>query len=70
MQQLTNDERNDFPLQAFILLSDAYMDYVLTRADYLNTDTEVQKDRLSLLSRGDMGLQKWSADDPYPLCND
>lgn len=46
------------------------MDNVLTRADDLNTDKEVQKQLIFLLDRGDMGLQKWSANDLYPLSND
>lgn len=63
LRQLALDDGDKHPLAAKALLSDFYMDDVLTGTDNLEETTTLQKQLMVLLARGQFNLRKWRSND-------
>ncbi|GFY04667.1 integrase catalytic domain-containing protein [Trichonephila clavipes] len=68
LKQLAIDEGDKYPLAAEVIMSDVYMDDLLTGAD----DLESGRKLVSMLKGAGMELHKWSASNPLllpdPMC--
>ncbi|XP_055621955.1 uncharacterized protein LOC129765573 [Toxorhynchites rutilus septentrionalis] len=67
LNQLAEDEGEDFPLAKPIVRQDFYVDDVLTGSDSLDKLVESSKQLISLLGRAGFSLRKWSANHPKIL---
>lgn len=67
LKQLAIDDGKDYPLAAEVLLSDVYMDDILTGSDDLERGKKLQAQLVSLLQGACMQLHKWAASNPYLL---
>ncbi|GFR26568.1 integrase catalytic domain-containing protein [Trichonephila clavata] len=56
-----------YPLAADVIMSDVYMDDLLTGADDLESGRKLQEQLVSLLKGAGMELHKWSASNPLLL---
>ncbi|GFQ65521.1 integrase catalytic domain-containing protein [Trichonephila clavata] len=56
-----------YPLAADVIMSDVYMDDLLTVADDLVSGRKLQEQLVSLLRGAGMELHKWSASNPLLL---
>ncbi|GFR31402.1 hypothetical protein TNCT_139751 [Trichonephila clavata] len=65
--QLAVDDGDKYPLAADVIMSDVYMDDLLTRADDLESGRKLQEQLVSLLRGAGMELHKWSASNPLLL---
>jgi len=61
LQQLATDERIAFPLASKILLTDMYVDDLMTGAANETDALEIQRQLLLLTERGGFQLRKWSS---------
>ncbi|XP_039746104.1 uncharacterized protein LOC120623888 [Pararge aegeria] len=60
LQQLAYDEGNDFPYASNRVLSDFYVDDLITGCETEEEGRQIYKEMNELLSRGGFQLQKWS----------
>ncbi|XP_020299330.1 uncharacterized protein LOC109863477, partial [Pseudomyrmex gracilis] len=61
LQQLAQDEEQNFPLGAAALKKHVYVDDILTGADTMKETQELQKQLLLLCKAGGFPLKKWTA---------
>lgn len=69
LHQLANDDGHLYPLAAQCVLTDFYMDDVLTGADELSDIVELQEQLVELLRRGGFELHKWASNHAEVLAN-
>ncbi|GFT61912.1 integrase catalytic domain-containing protein [Trichonephila clavipes] len=67
LKQLAIDDGDKYPLAAEVIMSDVYMDDLLTGADYLESGRKLQVQLVSMLKGAGMELHKWSASNPLLL---
>ncbi|GFY05440.1 integrase catalytic domain-containing protein [Trichonephila clavipes] len=60
-QELAIDDGDKYPLAAEVIMSDVYMDDLLTGADDLESGRKLQVQLVSMLKGAGMELHKWSA---------
>lgn len=63
LKQLAKEEGDQFPLAKQVLLSDFYMDDVLTGIDTIEETFKLQGELTTLLAKGHFILRKWRAND-------
>ncbi|KMQ84915.1 hypothetical protein RF55_16893 [Lasius niger] len=63
LKQLAKEEGDQFPLAKQVLLSDFYMDDVLTGTDTIEETIKLQRELTTLLAKGHFILRKWRAND-------
>lgn len=61
LQQLAKDEQQSFPRAARVVLSDFYVDDLITGCDSSEDAVGLQRELADLLSRGGFELRKWSS---------
>lgn len=61
LNQLAIDERTNFPLASKTLLSDIYMDDLVSGADSVANARKIQKQLIDLLEKGGFELRKWAS---------
>ncbi|GFW18572.1 integrase catalytic domain-containing protein [Trichonephila clavipes] len=64
LKQLAIDDGDKYPLAAEVIMSDVYMDDLLTGADDLESGRKLQVQLVSMLKGAGMELHKWSASNP------
>ncbi|XP_062556914.1 uncharacterized protein LOC134221744 [Armigeres subalbatus] len=69
LNQLADDEGNDFPLAASIVKNDFYVDDLLTGANTIEALVEASTQLDGLLKRGGFTLRKWSSNHPSILAH-
>ncbi|XP_062538203.1 uncharacterized protein LOC134206491 [Armigeres subalbatus] len=69
LNQLADDEGNDFPLAASIVKNDFYVDDLLTGANTIEALVEASTQLDGLLKRGGFTLRKWSSNNPSILAH-
>ncbi|XP_043485240.1 uncharacterized protein LOC122513072 [Leptopilina heterotoma] len=62
-QQLANDEREQFPLGAEVLLQNTYVDDIYPGANSLQHAIEIRDDLVNILASCGVTLSKWAAND-------
>lgn len=62
-RQLAEDEKNELPLSATVLLRDIYMDDIFTGAATIQEAKEIQRQLVKICTAGGFPLKKWSAND-------
>ncbi|GFW42606.1 integrase catalytic domain-containing protein [Trichonephila clavipes] len=67
LKQLAIDDGDKYPLAAEVIMSDVYMDDLLTGADDLESGRKLQVQLISMLKGAGMELHKWSASNPLLL---
>ncbi|GFU79682.1 uncharacterized protein TNCV_4036891 [Trichonephila clavipes] len=67
LKQLVIDDGDKYPLAEEVIMSDVYMDDLLTGADDLESRRKLQVQLLSMLKGAGMELHKWSANNPLLL---
>ncbi|GFU83016.1 integrase catalytic domain-containing protein [Trichonephila clavipes] len=67
LKQLVIDDGDKYPLAADVIMSDVYMDDLLTGADDLESGRKLQVQLVSMLKGAGMELHKWSASNPLLL---
>ncbi|GFT05911.1 integrase catalytic domain-containing protein [Trichonephila clavipes] len=67
LKQLAIDDGDKYPLAAEVIMSDVYMDDLLTGADDLESGRKLQVQLVSMLKGAGMELHKWSASNPLLL---
>ncbi|GFW71556.1 uncharacterized protein TNCV_2309911 [Trichonephila clavipes] len=67
LKQLAIDDGDNYPLAAEVIMSDVYMDDLLTGADDLESGRKLQVQLVSMLKGAGMELHKWSASNPLLL---
>ncbi|XP_062713798.1 uncharacterized protein LOC109415410 [Aedes albopictus] len=67
LNQLADDENDDFPEASRLVKKSFYIDDVLTGANSLEKAIALQRDLIALLDRGGFGLHKWCANHPKLL---
>jgi hypothetical protein len=67
VQQLAEDEKEDFPLASKILKSDLYVDDLMSGESTTERAKERCQELCELVKRGGMSLLKWSTSDPEVL---
>lgn len=67
LQQLANDERENFPTAAPIIERDLYVDDLLTGADTLEEAIEMQTQIIDLLQQGGLNIRQWASNEPQLL---
>ncbi|GFW72673.1 integrase catalytic domain-containing protein [Trichonephila clavipes] len=67
LKQLAIDDGDKYPLAAEVIMSDVYMDDLLTGADDLESGRKLQVQLVSMLKDAGMELHKWSASNPLLL---
>lgn len=67
--QLARDEECNHPLGSKILLSDVYVDDIVSSFSSLNEALASQQDLISLLKKGGFELRKWVSNHPRLLAN-
>ncbi|CAK1603805.1 unnamed protein product [Parnassius mnemosyne] len=61
MQQVAHDEGDEFPLAAERIMTDYYMDDLMTGCENVDTGLKIYNEINSLLAKGGFQLQKWSS---------
>ena len=61
VQQLANDEKNNYPTAAKVIKKDFYMDDLLTGTNSLQDAKLLQDDLISICSKGGFKLRKWAS---------
>ncbi|XP_050514907.1 uncharacterized protein LOC126890102 [Diabrotica virgifera virgifera] len=61
--QLSEDEGREFPLAAEVLRTSTYVDDIVCGGDTLEIALDLRNELISLLSRGQFELRKWSSND-------
>ncbi|GFY11342.1 integrase catalytic domain-containing protein [Trichonephila clavipes] len=69
LKQLVIDDGDKYSLAAEVIMSDVYMDDLLTGADDLESGRKLQVQLVSMLKDAGMELHKWSASNPLLLPN-
>ncbi|GFS52740.1 uncharacterized protein TNCV_2995431 [Trichonephila clavipes] len=67
LKQLAIENGDKYPLAAEVIISDVYMDDLLTGADDLESGRKLQVQLVSMLKGARMELHKWSASNPLLL---
>ena len=67
LKQLAMDEQDNFPLASSAVLTDCYMDDILTGNDDFEKAKILQKQLVSLFKSGNMKLKKWSSNNKMLL---
>ncbi|GFT54028.1 uncharacterized protein TNCV_153881 [Trichonephila clavipes] len=67
LKQLAIDDGDKYSLAAEVLMSDVYMDDLLTGADDLESGRKLQMQLVSMLKGAGMELHKWSTSNPLLL---
>ncbi|GFV54961.1 integrase catalytic domain-containing protein, partial [Trichonephila clavipes] len=67
LKQLAIDDGDKYPLAAEVIMSDVYMDDLLTGANGLESGRKLQVQLVSILKGSRMELHKWSASNPLLL---
>ncbi|GFX06286.1 uncharacterized protein TNCV_505061 [Trichonephila clavipes] len=67
LKQLAIDDGDKYPLAAEVIMSDVYMDDLLTGADDLESGRKLQVQLVSVLKGAGTELHKWSASNPLLL---
>ncbi|GFV20671.1 integrase catalytic domain-containing protein [Trichonephila clavipes] len=67
LKQLAIDDGDKYPLAAKVIMSDVYIDDLLTGADDLESGRKLQVQLVSMLKGAGMELRKWSASNPLLL---
>ncbi|GFX19794.1 integrase catalytic domain-containing protein [Trichonephila clavipes] len=67
LKQLAIDDGDKYPLAAEVIMSDIYMDDLLTEADDLESGRKLQVQLVSMLKGAGLELHKWSASNPLLL---
>ncbi|GFU94870.1 uncharacterized protein TNCV_820931 [Trichonephila clavipes] len=67
LKRLAIDDGDKYPLAAEVIMSDVYMDDLLTGADDLESGRKLQVQLVSMLKGAGMELHKWSASNPLLL---
>lgn len=69
LHQLARDEGENFPLAARVLVSELYVDDLVTGSDSLEEAKSLQLEIISLLDKGGFELRKWASNHPSLLSN-
>jgi len=69
LMQLAEDEKHNFPTASKILISDTYVDDIVTGAQSLDACLQLQTELISLLNKGGFQLRKWCSNCPELLIN-
>lgn len=69
IMQLANDEKQNFKLATNVLLSDIYVDDIVTGCNSVEEALKLQADLTLLLKRGGFELRKWASNNNLLLCN-
>ncbi|GFS53870.1 uncharacterized protein TNIN_370761 [Trichonephila inaurata madagascariensis] len=67
LKQLAINDSDKYPLAAEVIMSDVYMDDLLTGADDLESGRKLQVQLISMLKGAGMELHKWSVSNPLLL---
>ncbi|GFS71583.1 DUF5641 domain-containing protein [Trichonephila clavipes] len=67
LKQLAIDDGDKYPIAAEVIMSDVYMDDLLTGADDLESGRKLPVQLVSMLKGAGMELHKWSASNPLLL---
>lgn len=67
LQQLAEDHKSEFPNESEVLISDSYVDDVISGADTLESAIELHKNVCILLGKGGCNLRKWITNSPELL---
>ncbi|GFX25898.1 hypothetical protein TNCV_2899241 [Trichonephila clavipes] len=67
LKQLAIDDGDKYSLAAEVIMSDVYMDDLLTGADDLESGRELQVQLVSMLKGAGREIYKWSASNPLLL---
>ncbi|XP_075163325.1 uncharacterized protein LOC142235960 [Haematobia irritans] len=59
LQKLAEDYRSHFPSAAEVLMSESYVDDIISGSDNLSDASKLQKDLCALLNKGGCNLRKW-----------
>ncbi|GFU74530.1 integrase catalytic domain-containing protein [Trichonephila clavipes] len=69
LKQLAMDEANNFPLAAPVVLSDCYMDDILSRSESIEEVIELQHQLIEMFKTAGMHLHKWCGNLPEITSN-
>ncbi|XP_065085731.1 uncharacterized protein LOC135707774 [Ochlerotatus camptorhynchus] len=69
LQQLADDEQNDFPEAANVLRKDFYVDDLFSGANTVEEAITLRRQLEALLNRGGFELRKWASNEPAVLEN-
>ncbi|GFY11046.1 integrase catalytic domain-containing protein [Trichonephila clavipes] len=69
LKQLAMDEANNFPLAAPVVLSDCYMDYILSGSESIEEVIELQHQLIDMFKTAGMHLHKWCENLPEITSN-
>ncbi|GFW54070.1 integrase catalytic domain-containing protein [Trichonephila clavipes] len=69
LKQLAMDEANNFPLAAPVVLSDCYMDDILSGSESIEEVIELQHQLIEMFKTAGMHLHKWCGDLPEIASN-
>ncbi|GFS62412.1 integrase catalytic domain-containing protein [Trichonephila clavipes] len=69
LKQLAMDEANNFPLEAPVVLSDCYMDDILSGSESIEGVIELQHQLIEMLKTAGMHLRKWCGNLPEITSN-
>ncbi|GFT45742.1 integrase catalytic domain-containing protein [Trichonephila clavipes] len=69
LKQLAMDEANNFPLAAPVVLSDCYMDDILSGSESIEEVIELQHQLIEMFKTAGMHLQKWCGNLPEITSN-
>ncbi|GFT34144.1 integrase catalytic domain-containing protein [Trichonephila clavipes] len=69
LKQLAMDEANNFPLAAPVVLSDCYMDDILSRSESIEGVIELQQQLIETFKTAGMHLHKWCGNLPEITSN-
>ncbi|GFX24719.1 integrase catalytic domain-containing protein [Trichonephila clavipes] len=69
LKQLAMDEANNFPLAAPVVLSDCYMDDILSGSESIEEVIELQHQLIEMFKTAGMHLHKWCGDLPKITSN-
>ncbi|GFW68390.1 integrase catalytic domain-containing protein [Trichonephila clavipes] len=69
LKQLAMDEANHFPLAAIVVLSDCYMDDILSGSESIEEVIELQHQLIEMFKTAGMPLHKWCGNLPEITCN-
>ncbi|XP_078051341.1 uncharacterized protein LOC144477492, partial [Augochlora pura] len=67
LQQLAEDEAKSYPLAAYAIRKDFYMDDLLTGANSIDDAAKLIAELIKVLQRGGMNLRQWASNKPQLL---
>lgn len=67
LQQLAKDENANYPIASKILISDSFMDDIVSGSQSLESALSLQNELICLLKKGGFELRKWASNTPQLL---